>query len=161
MTITPRALRDAAGVFATGVTIVTTRDGAGNPVGFTANSFASVSLDPPLVSFNLARGAHCFPVFAAAPHFAINVLASGQEALSNHFAGRDEEKWRGIPFTEWMTGSPILEGVLASFDCECHARFEGGDHVVFLGKVVRLSWQDGDPLLFFRGAYRELAPKQR
>lgn len=161
MTIEPRALRDAAGVFATGITVVTTRDGNGKPAGFTANSFVSVSLDPPLVSFNLARSANCFPVFAAAKHFAVNILSSDQEALSNHFAGRDQEKWQGVSFTEWESGSPILEGVLGAFDCDYHAHFEGGDHVVFLGKVMKLSWRDGDPLLFFRGAYRELAPKRK
>jgi len=161
VTIEPRALRDAAGVFATGVAVITTLDARGEKIGFTANSFASVSLSPPLVSFNLSRNANSLAAFTASTHFAVNILADDQEALSRRFASREDDKWQGVATTVWETGSPILEAALASFDCERHAVLEGGDHLIFLGRVLRLAAREGEPLLFFRGGYRELAPARK
>jgi flavin reductase (DIM6/NTAB) family NADH-FMN oxidoreductase RutF len=157
--IDPRAFRDASGWFATGVTVITTRDHDGAPVGFTANSFTSVSLDPPLVSFALYRGANCHAAFAAARHFAVNVLAEDQEELSRRFAGIDSDKWRGIAFTLGETGCPLFEGVLAGFECARYAAYEGGDHDIFLGRVLHITARrTGSPLIFCRGSYAALGP---
>jgi flavin reductase (DIM6/NTAB) family NADH-FMN oxidoreductase RutF len=155
-----RAFRDALGWFATGVTIITTRGPAGELVGFTANSFTSVSLEPPLVLFSLNRGANCLGAFESASHFAINVLAEGQTALSSRFASPAGAKWDGVAVARGIDGCPILGGTLAVFECAAEAVHDGGDHRVFIGRVLRMrAAADGRPLLFSRGAYRALGPE--
>ena len=150
-----RALRDALGRFATGVAIVTTRDAQRRPVGVTANSFSSVSLDPPLVLFSLARRAYSRSAFESFAAFAVNVLARGQHVLSSRFAAALADKWSGVEYDEGATGCPVLPGALAVFECALHAVHDGGDHVILVGRVVRLQAAgDGEPLLFWRGAYR-------
>ena len=146
-------LREALGNFVTGVTIVTTRNGD-ELHGLTANSFTSVSLDPPLVLFSLSRTADCFDAFEQTDAFAINVLRADQECLSSRFATKDIDKWSGV---EWRSGHgecPLLDGAIATFECRVTARHEGGDHVIYVGEVIRfdhcLEW---DPLAFFRGRY--------
>jgi flavin reductase (DIM6/NTAB) family NADH-FMN oxidoreductase RutF len=152
-----RAFRDALGWFATGVTIITTRGPAGELVGFTANSFASVSLEPPLVLFSLNRGANCLDAFESASHFAINVLAEDQTALSSRFANPIGAKWDGVAVARGIDGCPILGGTLAVFECAVDAIHDGGDHRIFIGRVLRMrAAADGRPLLFNRGAYRAL-----
>lgn len=152
-----RTLRDALGCFATGVTVVTTLDEAGQPVGLTANSFSSVSLDPPLILFCLARSSSNLERFQRAEHFAINVLHIGQQPMSGAFARSSAERFDGVAWETWDTGAPILSGSLASFECATHQVVEAGDHLVFIGRVTRARFEPRrDPLLYFRGRYRRL-----
>jgi flavin reductase (DIM6/NTAB) family NADH-FMN oxidoreductase RutF len=160
MTIDPRELRSAFGSFATGVTVVTSLAADGSLLGITVNSFSSVSLDPPLVSFSVDRGAFSLAAFQAAGCFAINVLSTDQEDISNRFAKASDDKWADVTFDTWETGCPILPGTLASFDCRTWQTYDGGDHVIFVGEVAQMSLNsDLDPLLFFRGRYDRLAHK--
>jgi len=153
-----RTFRAALGCFATGITVVTSVGLDGEYLGFTANSFNSVSLDPPLVLFSLDRGAFSLKAFEAAGVFAINILSEGQEAVSVAFARAQSNKWEGIRTEIWDTGSPILLDALASFDCQTTSMHDGGDHVIFVGRVLRLrAVPDGRPLLYYRGSYRQLS----
>lgn len=152
-----RTLRDALGCFATGVTVVTTRDGAGSPIGLTANSFSAVSLDPPLILFCLAKTSSNLARFHGAEHFAINVLHIGQQPTSGVFARSTEDRFQDVAWESWDTGAPILSGSLASFECATHDVVEAGDHLVFIGRVLRARFEPRrDPLLYFRGKYRRL-----
>jgi flavin reductase (DIM6/NTAB) family NADH-FMN oxidoreductase RutF len=154
-----QAFREALGWFATGITIITTRGAAGELVGFTANSFTSVSLEPPLVLFNLNRGANCLATFEACTHFAINILAEEQTALSSRFASPTAAKWDGVAVALGLDGCPILGGALAAFECGVHAIHDGGDHRIFVGRVLRMrAASEGKPLLFSRGSYRKVGP---
>ena len=153
----PRVLRDALGCFGTGVIIAAALDAAGAPVGLTANSFTSVSLDPPLVLFCLAKTAGSLPAFDAAQAFSVNVLHIGQQPTSTRFAKRGEQRFEVTPWEQWETGAPIITGSLASIECLPFARHEAGDHVVFIGRVVRARFEPRrDPLLYFQGRYRRL-----
>lgn len=152
-----RTLRDALGCFATGVTVVTTRDDAGLPIGLTANSFTAVSLDPPLILFCLAKSSGNLERFRAAEHFAINVLHIGQQPTSGVFARSTEDRFQDVAWEAWDTGAPVLSGSLASFECATHEVVEAGDHLVFIGRVLRARFEPRrDPLLYFRGKYRRL-----
>lgn len=146
-------LRRAFGAFATGVTIVTTIDGEGQPTGFTANSFSSVSLDPPLVSVSIARSAYGIDHFTGAHSLAINILAENQRDLSNRFASRGIDKFAGVKWSGGLTGAPRLDGVVACFDCELYQQVEAGDHVILISRVVDYSYNTDAPLGFCRGAY--------
>ena len=153
----PRTLRDALGCFATGVTVVTTLDEAGQPVGLTANSFSSVSLDPPLILFCLARSSTNVDRFRQAEHFAINVLHIGQQPTSGVFARSQADRFQDVAWETWDTGAPILSGALASFECGTEQIVEAGDHLVIIGRVRRARFEPRrDPLLYFRGKYRRL-----
>lgn len=153
----PRTLRDALGCFATGVTVVTTLDEAGQPVGLTANSFSSVSLDPPLILFCLARASTNVDRFRQAEHFAINVLHIGQQPTSGVFARSHADRFQNVAWETWDTGAPILSGALASFECGTEQIVEAGDHLVIIGRVRRARFEPRrDPLLYFRGKYRRL-----
>ena len=146
-------LREALGNFVTGVTVITTRSEE-ELYGLTANSFSSVSLDPPLVLFSLSRTAECFAAFQSSKHFAVNVLRSDQEALSNRFATKDIDKWSGVGWAPGQGGCPLLDGAVATFECRITARHEGGDHVIYVGEVLTFSQGEGGaPLAFFRGGY--------
>jgi flavin reductase (DIM6/NTAB) family NADH-FMN oxidoreductase RutF len=154
-----RSFRDALSTFPTGVTVVTTMTADRELVGITANSFSSVSLDPPLVSFSLARRAFSMQAFVAAEAFAVSVLAFDQGAISNRFAVSSDRKWEGANYVIAANGCPIIAGALASFECAPHAQFDGGDHVIFVGRVTRFErLATGEPLVFSRGSYRTLAP---
>lgn len=158
MTIDPRMFRETLSCFATGVTIITSVTRDGELLGITANSFNSVSLDPPLVLFSLDRRAYSLPAFEEAGCFAINVLRDSQKQLSNVFAKALADKWSGVRYEVWDTGCPILSDSLASFECETQATHDGGDHVIFIGRVMRMARSgDGAPLLYYRGAYCSLA----
>ncbi len=150
-----RSFRDALGCFATGVVVVTTHPEGYKPIGLTVNSFASVSLDPPLVLWSLDRSADTHAPFFASDHFAINVLRADQEALSVRLSTRGRHGLHDDEYEVWETGAPILPDTLAQFDCEVQERIDGGDHVIFLGRVKRIASQEGEPLLFARGKYRE------
>ncbi|MGB3723999.1 MAG: flavin reductase, partial [Pacificimonas sp.] len=152
-----RTLRDALGCFGTGVTVVTTLDRDGEPTGMTANSFTSVSLDPPLLLVCLAKSAASLPAFTGADAFAVNVLHIGQQPVSTRFATRGEDKFAGTATESWSTGVPIISGSLASFECRANAQHDGGDHVILVGEVIRVRYEPRrDPLLYFRGKYRRL-----
>jgi flavin reductase (DIM6/NTAB) family NADH-FMN oxidoreductase RutF len=146
--------RSALGMFATGVTIVTARTAQGNVVGLTANSFNSVSLDPPLVLWSLSQAAASLAAFRAGSHYAINVLAADQKLLAERFALRGADRWAGVSFTEGMGGAPLLTGAAATFECFNRSRYEEGDHVIFVGEVERCGWRTGAaPLLFHGGQF--------
>ena len=152
-----RTLRDALGCFATGVTVVTTLDEEGQPVGLTANSFTSVSLDPPLLLVCIAKSAGSLNAMEAAENFAVNVLHIGQQPTSNLFAKSGEDRFAATPWRRGHNGAPLLSGALAHFECRRHALHEGGDHVILVGEVVRARFEPRrDPLLYFRGKYRRL-----
>ncbi|MFC4294327.1 alpha/beta fold hydrolase [Novosphingobium tardum] len=152
-----RTLRDALGCFATGVTIVTARDADGVPVGLTANSFTSLSLDPPLLLVCVANTSGSAAVLREASHFAVNVLQIGQQPTSNRFAGRNEDRFGQTAWEEGEQGIPVLTGSLGIFECSRHAVHEGGDHFILVGKVERAQFEPRrDPLLYFRGKYRRL-----
>lgn len=146
-----RALRTALGRYATGVTVVTARTARG-PVGITANSFTSVSLDPPLVLWCPARSSARFAAFTTADHYAIHVLAADQLDLCRRFA-RSGDDFAGLDLAEAPEGPPILHGCLARFDCAAHAAHEGGDHAILVGRVLRGFVRTGTPLLFWDGRY--------
>ena len=153
----PRTLRDALGCFATGVTVVTCFDGAGEPVGLTANSFTSLSLDPPLLLVCAAKAAASAAPLSSATDFAVNVLQTGQQPASITFSTRVEDRFG---CTEWSVGehgAPVLMQSLSVFECRRHAVHDGGDHFILVGEVVKASFESGlDPLLYFRGRYRRL-----
>ena len=149
----PKELRRALGRFATGVTIVTTRTDDGTLEGLTANSFTSVSLDPPLVLWSLNRSARSLPSFMAAEWFAVNVLGTHQHALSSRFASSAPDRFAGIGYTPGLGGCPVLDDGLAHFECSVFNRVEAGDHVIFLGRVERMTHRDGEPLLYSGGRY--------
>lgn len=150
----PRDFRAALGMFATGVTIVTARNDQGEPVGLTASSFNSVSLDPPLVLWSLGQAAGSMAVFASGRHYAINVLAADQQALAERFAARGVDRWAGIGFTEGANGAPLLEGCVATFECFNRSQYTEGDHVIFVGEVERCTRRpSASPLLFHGGRF--------
>jgi flavin reductase (DIM6/NTAB) family NADH-FMN oxidoreductase RutF/pimeloyl-ACP methyl ester carboxylesterase len=153
----PRTLRDALGCFATGVTVVTTVDAQGEPAGLTANSFTSVSLDPPLLLVCLAKSAGSLPVFMEAEHFAVNVLHTGQQPVSGRFASRKEDRFSATEWECWDSGVPIICNSLASFECAREQMHDAGDHVILVGRVQTVRFEPRrDPLLYFRGKYRRL-----
>lgn len=149
-------LRNAMGMFATGVTVITTRCADGTLAGFTANSFSSVSLDPPLILWSLGLHAPSLHAFEACSHFAINVLSASQAELSQRFATSGIDKFAGLEWREGLGGAPLIADCLATFECAREACHPGGDHKIFVGRVERLARQDGEPLVFFGGRYRTL-----
>jgi 3-hydroxy-9,10-secoandrosta-1,3,5(10)-triene-9,17-dione monooxygenase reductase component len=155
----PIEFRNALGAFATGVTIVTTVDSAGAPVGVTASSFNSVSLDPPLVLWSLAKSAQSREAFSKSGHFAIHVLAESQEATSNRFARSGEDKFADVVWSTGSLGSPILDDYAAVFQCRTRYEHEGGDHIIMVGEVVEYERRDEAPLLFHGGRYAERRPR--
>ncbi len=156
--IDPAAFRRAAGCFATGVSIVAAEDEHGRRAGVTANSFVSVSLEPPLVSVALARSLVSMPVFERASHFAISVLAEGDETLAARFASRGADKWSETACERGLGGAPLIGGAVATFECERYAMHDGGDHHILLGRVIGLSCASARrPLIFHGGAFARLA----
>jgi len=149
-----RTLRRALGLFATGVTVVTTRAEDGRRVGVTANSFTSVSLDPPLVLWCLDGSARSRPAFESAGHFAVNVLSAGQHFLSRHFATPADDKFASVACEDGPGGVPLLPGVVAHFLCRNVRQVEAGDHVIMIGEVETFETFEGEPLVFHSGSYR-------
>lgn len=155
--IDPVHLRRAFSMYATGVTVITAIHPAQGPVGITANSFSSVSLDPPLLLFSLSRQSFSLQPLLESPGFAVNVLRDGQHALSHRFAAGGREKWSGLTWHEGRHGAPILGGTIAAFECAHHVQYDGGDHVIVLGRVLALDIDaGGEPLLYFHGRYRSI-----
>ena len=152
-----RTLRDALGCFATGVTVVTAFDTGGEPVGLTANSFTSVSLDPPLLLVCIARTSSSLKALKSAGHFAVNVMHIGQQPASSLFAVPGEDRFRQTPWQRGRHDAPVLSNALANFECRRHQMHDGGDHIILVGEVLRATFDPRrDPLLYFRGKYRRL-----
>ncbi len=150
-----RELRGALSRFGTGVTIVSTQTDAG-PVGITANSFSSVSLDPPLVLWSASKTSRRFPFFSEAEHMAIHILAEEQMPLCRAFAA-SPHAFDAADWAEGQTGAPLIDGCLARFECERYAEYDGGDHAIIVARVLRASVRQGTPLLFFGGQFGNFA----
>ena len=148
-----KAFRQSLGKFATGVTVITCADAAGNPCGITANSFSSVSLTPPLVLWNISKISNSLDAYLQTEHFAINVLSAKQQALSVHFARSDHTTFTGVEHTLSDDGVPLLPDTIATFHCRTHQTHDCGDHFVIIGEVTAHQSSDADPLLFYSGAY--------
>lgn len=157
----PREFRNALGAFATGVTIITTAGiKPGDYIGITANSFSSVSLDPPLILFSLGKKAYSLRAFLSNRHFAVNVLSKSQHELSLRFAKASTDKWAGINYELWDNDCPIFPGAVAAFECKIHHTYEGGDHVIFVGHVEHMAINpSAEPLLFLKGRYGHFVPE--
>lgn len=152
-----RALRDAFGCFATGITVITSVDGDGNPVGFTANSFTSVSLDPPLLLVCAAHGVSALPAIRATRAFGVNVLSIDQEHVSRRFTQRGIDRFAGATWQRGPLGVPLLGGACAAFECVVQQDIEAGDHVILIGRIDAFSHDPArQPLLYHQGRYREL-----
>ena len=152
-TFDSRELRNVLGTFVTGVTVVTTRNTEGKPFGVTANSFSSVSLDPPLVLWSQSVTSSSYPAFRSADYFAVNILADDQVRLSNHFAKSAEDKFKGIDCILGIKNIPLLQGAAAHIECRKVDAYPGGDHVIYLGHVERVTQGVGRPLAFGQGRY--------
>lgn len=154
MSVSERAFRDAMSSFATGVTVVTAPPSGNSPsVGVTINSFSSVSLKPPLILWCLDRSADTFPVFQRAERFAVNILRADQEEISFRFSASGDHTLSGIDHEVTKTGVPLISGALTQIECERTASYDGGDHVIYLGRAVSIRNNSGEPLLYFRRNY--------
>ena len=158
MTVDTRALRNAFGSFVTGVTLVTTIGPDGKAIAMTANSFSSVSLDPPLVLWCIDKGSDRLGAFNSSKHFAINILAANHQELSGRFARKGQPYMDGVDYETWVTGSPIISDAAAIFDCDKFAAHEAGDHIILVGLVRKFDSleNNGKPLVFHRGGYSSL-----
>ena len=155
--IDPRALRNALGRFATGIAVVMAHDAQG-AMGVTVNSFSAVSLDPPLVLFCMARTLNSLERLEKVEAYTVNILLQEQMDISNRFAKSGDDKFAGLDCPPGVSGAPRLTGAHAVFECVPYAHYDGGDHVIFVGRVVHMHAEDdGEPLLYYRGAYRFLA----
>jgi flavin reductase (DIM6/NTAB) family NADH-FMN oxidoreductase RutF len=152
----PKELRRVMGLFATGVTVLTTRDADGRPFGLTANAVTSLSLSPPLLLICIDKKAETHPHFLSSRCFVVNILAEDQEDISTHFAKSGGDKFGALRSSTNLDGVPILEGTLAHLECRIIETHEGGDHVIHIGEVQRAEIRGGRPLLYFQGKYRHL-----
>ncbi|WP_314213129.1 flavin reductase family protein [Pseudarthrobacter equi] len=156
--LAPRRLRDIFGTFASGLTVITSSTPQG-PAGFTCQSFASLSLEPALVTFSPARTSSTWPVLRDAGSFTVNILPAEHQHLAGQFARSGTDKFAGVSHTSSPLGNPILDDALAWIDCELHAEYDGGDHTIVVASVRHLSARmDAEPLLFFKGRYAGLSP---
>lgn len=156
MSVDSLSFRRTLGQFASGVTVVTARDAAGRPLGLTVSSFCSVSLHPPLVLVCLDRRSEANAGLDETRHFAVSILAEGQEEVSRRFAAPGRDKFDGYSFVEGRHGLPLVPGALAWIQCGVRSRHEEGDHVVWVGEVLALAAEPGRPLLYHAGAYHAL-----
>jgi len=155
--VTPQQMRTALGTFCSGITVVTAMDHH-QPIGFTCQSFSSLSLDPPLVSFSPSRTSTTWPRIRSAGSFAVNVLSAEQDAISNGFARPGSDKFRDVKWTPSRLRSPLIDGAVAWAECRIWAEYDGGDHTIVAAEVLDLQANlAGRPLLYFRGEYGHLA----
>lgn len=154
--IDPLELRRAFGTFVTGITVITTIDGDGNPRGLTANSFTSVSLDPPLLLVCIGKSAGSFSAFNDCRSFAVNFLHEGQKPVAAVFASKSPDKFRDVDHHLGVTGAPVLRDCLSWFDCTPHSRVEAGDHLILVGQVQAFGTGPSSPLGFCRGRYASI-----
>ena len=153
-----RAFRDALGLYASGITVIAGHDGD-EPLGFTCQSFYSVSMDPPLISFSVMATSSTYPRIRTTGKFSVNVLSRAQQSVSNQFARKGTDKWSGIPWTMSDGRNPVIEGTLTWLDCEIAAEHQAGDHIIVIGQVLTIGpseRQIDEPLVYFRGGYRHL-----
>ena len=154
---TSRDFRDAMGCYATGIAVISAVGRAGDPVGMTVNSFASVSLDPPLVLYSLAKSASRYDEFVTAKRFVVNVLDQAHQPVSNKFATKGVTAWQDEEVEVLSEGCPVLRDALAVFECITETQYEGGDHVIILGRVTKVRHNPaGTPLVYYRGAYNRI-----
>ena len=144
------------GRFGTGVTVVTTRGVNGEPAGFTASSFTSLSINPPMVLFCLANDATCYDAFLAARGFVVNILSDTQQEISDRFASRGEDKFDGLALRDGAEGMPLIENSLAMLECRTTRTVPGGDHLIFMGEVREIHLGEGRPLLYYMGGYHSI-----
>ena len=157
MSFDARELRNALGCFATGVCVITTVSDKQQALGMTANSFSSVSLDPPLVLWSLQNNSDAYDIFARPRHYAINILSTEQQAHSNQYARKGQHELEPAHYRLGKYGAPVIRGALVTFECDLHATYEGGDHLIIVGRVREMHRRpSGEPLLFYCGGYREL-----
>ncbi|GLZ86417.1 flavin oxidoreductase [Metapseudomonas resinovorans] len=154
----PKQFRQALGAFTTGVTIVTTRGPDGQDYGLTANSFNSVSIDPPMVLWSINKDSSSAHAFTEGSHFAVHILATDQEPLSNRFAKSGTDKFAGLDLQRGPSEIPLLDGCSARFQCKTTYQYEGGDHIILVGEVLAFDRFDKAPLVFHSGGYRRLVP---
>jgi flavin reductase (DIM6/NTAB) family NADH-FMN oxidoreductase RutF len=160
--VDPRAFRRALGQFATGVAVITAEAADGRAVGLTMSSFNSVSIDPPLILFSIDRSSFSLNAMIEAKGYAVNILGRDQEHLSNKFARALGDKWTAVEHTLGLEAAPLIAGAIAHFECVPYAHYDGGDHVIFVGRVVRFTtYPIDEPLIFFRGTYRSLSSAER
>jgi len=152
----PQRLRQAFGKFATGVTIVTALDADGRAIGVTANSFSSLSLDPPLLLWSIGRNSSSYGVFQRTGHFAVHVLDHTQTALSQRFSARGVNRFEGLPVESGSGGCPLLADYHVRFECSVFERHEGGDHLIMVGRILNIEQRPGSPLLFYGGRFARL-----
>ncbi len=148
-----RQLRDAFGRFATGVTVITALLPDGRRTGLTVNSFTSLSLEPAMILWNLRAGSLSEPAFAKSRAFAVNVLSTGQQEISQRFCRPADDKFVGLGFTEGVDGVPVLDGVLAAFECRVEDTVTSGDHRIVIGRVLAAHYGEGQPLIYSQGRY--------
>jgi flavin reductase (DIM6/NTAB) family NADH-FMN oxidoreductase RutF len=156
MALDPRELRNVMGHFATGVTVITTKDRSGKPFGLTANAFSSLSLTPPLVLICVDKTVDCYPCFEESKVFAVNFLSEDQEHLSRRFATKGIEKFEGITSHPGVCGAPLLDGAMGHIECAIVNAYEGGDHTIYVGEIQAAAASGDRPLLFFKGKYYRL-----
>lgn len=156
MTIEPQELRRVMGHFATGVTVITTKDNQGVPSGLTANAFMSLSLNPPLVLISVDKGATCYSCFEPGNGFTVNFLAEDQEEISRRFATKGADKFADLKWRAGSNGAAILDGAIGYVECKVTQCHDGGDHTIVIGEILNASANGGRPLLFFKGQYQRL-----
>jgi flavin reductase (DIM6/NTAB) family NADH-FMN oxidoreductase RutF len=154
MSLEPREIRNVMSHFATGVTVVTTKNKSGMPFGLTANALTSLSLNPPLLLVCIDKGAQCYSCFEESGVFGVNVLSEEQEELSRHFATKGGEKFKGLNWHMGEYGVPNLDGAMGHIQCKVVGNHEGGDHTIFVGEILSATATGDRPLLFFKGEYR-------
>jgi flavin reductase (DIM6/NTAB) family NADH-FMN oxidoreductase RutF len=158
MNFSSREFRDALGCFATGICVVTAKPGQGDAFGITINSFASVSLEPPLVLWSLQNNSEMYEAFESCQRWAVNVLRSGQKGMSTQYAKRGDHLLEPTHFKMSGNGIPVMPAALVSFECELEARYPGGDHTILVARVLEMTQREQtSPLVFCSGSYRELA----
>lgn len=154
--ITRDEFKAALGRFASGVTVVTTKDKAGHLHGLTVSAFASVSLEPPLILVCILKRTGSYHAFEESDVFVVNILSEAQQAVSNHFASHLDDKFSGIDYREGIDGIPVLADCLVNLECRLKNSFAGGDHTIFVGEIEKVTLRDDKPLLYFHGKYNEL-----
>jgi len=154
----PTTFRAVLGRLASGVSIVTTRSADGRDHGMTVSALSSLSLDPPLILLCVDRTATMHPHLLTAPHFAVSMLTLDQEGLSRRFSASRDDRFNGVATTRDQSGCALIDDALAHLECNAWAQYEGGDHTIFIGRVLRAAARDAAPLLYYRGAYTRLTP---
>lgn len=155
--IDPRDFRNVLGAFPTGVTVITAKDDEDKRYGVTANSFNSVSLDPPLILWSIGKTSTSYDAFMAAEFWNVHILAADQEAISNNFAKSGGDKYADIDYQDGIEGAPLIAGCAAVMQCKTEYQYEGGDHIILVGRVLDYQYDDKESLVFSRGRYAALA----